>query len=141
MPLTWYYQNSHCPAISAPREAVEDVVIQGVRIPKGTTVVMYPAVIHQNPTIWGDDCGEFNPDRWDRLEGQAADPHAFAAFMQGPRMCIGKVMTVIEFKAIIIEMLSKFDFEAVSTGKLELVNPSPLLRPKGGLKVKVKRYV
>ena len=50
-------------AIHAPREAVEDVVIQGVHIPKGTTVVMYPAVIQHNPVIWGEDCDEFNPDR------------------------------------------------------------------------------
>jgi len=29
-----------CPAINMPREAVEDVVVQGVTIPKGTTVIM-----------------------------------------------------------------------------------------------------
>jgi cytochrome P450 len=102
---------------------------------------MYPAVIQHNPTIWGEDCNEFDPDRWDRLEGEAADAHAFAAFMQGPRTCIGKVMTVIEFKVILIEMVSKFDFEIMETGEVELVNPSPLLRPKGGMKVRARRVV
>ena len=115
------------------------MIIQGVHIPKGTTVVMMPAVVQHNPTIWGHDCDVFNPDRWDRLDGESADSHAYAAFMQGPRMCIGKVMTVVEFKAILIEVLSKFEFEVIDTGKVELLNPSPLLRPKGGLKVRVKR--
>jgi len=127
-------------AVSVPREASEDVVIQGIRIPKGTTVIMHPAVIHHNPAIWGDDCDDFDPDRWDRLEGETADPYSFAAFSIGPRMCIGRVMAVIEFKVILIGILTKFEFEAVgSGGEPELMNPSPLLRPMGGLKVRVKR--
>jgi cytochrome P450 len=131
-----------CPAIHAPRVAIEDVVIQGVRLPKGTTVLMYPAVVQHNPTIWGPDCDEFDPDRWDRLEGEAANPQAFAAFMQGPRVCIGKAMTMIELKVILVELVSKFRFEAieqVETQEIQLVSPSALLRPKGGLKVKVAR--
>ena len=53
-------------------------------------------------------------------------------------MCIGRVMTLIEFKVILVEIIRRFDFEHIPQ-KIELVNPSPLLRPKGGLKVKVKR--
>ena len=131
-----------CPAIHAPREAVEDVVVQGVRLPKGTTVMMFPAVVQHNPTIWGPDCDEFDPDRWDRLEGEATNPQAFAAFMQGPRVCIGKAMTMIELKVILIELVSKFRFEPIGQVKaqdIELLNPSALLRPKGGLKVRVSK--
>ncbi len=50
-------------AVSVTREAIEDVVIQGVRIPKGTTVLMYPAVMHRNPEIWGENSDGFDPDR------------------------------------------------------------------------------
>jgi cytochrome P450 len=65
--------------------------------------------------------------------------YAFAAFSQGPRICIGRAFTVIEFKAIMIELVSKFRFEKVGEGEIELINPSVLLRPRGGLKVKVVR--
>ncbi len=128
------------PAIHYSREAIEEVVIQGVKIPKGTTLLGSPAVLHRNPKIWGDDCDEFRPDRWDKLEGLAADPWAFAAFSQGPRVCIGKMLTMMEFKLVLLEIVSKFEFEALGDvgGNIELVNPSPLLRPKGGLKVRVK---
>jgi len=49
-------------------------------------------------------------------------------------------MSAIEFKVILIEILSKFDLEAVNpVDEVEFMNPSPVLRPNGGLKVKVKR--
>lgn len=127
-------------AVTAPREASEDVTIQGVFIPKGTTVVSFASVIQHNPTIWGDDCDEFNPDRWDHLEGSSADPGAFAAFTQGPRSCIGKRMAMLEFKIILVDTVSKFEFEEAHTGDIEILNPSPLLRIKGGLKVRAKRF-
>lgn len=121
------------------RQASEDVVIQDTLIPKGTPLVILPAVFHQNPTIWGADCDEFDPDRWDRLGGSAAHASAFMTFSQGPRMCIGKVVTVMQFKVIMVEMVSQFDFELAGSGELAFVNPSPILRLKGGLKFRVNR--
>ena len=133
-----------CPAINIAREAAEDVVIQGVLLPKGTTIVMQPAIVQLNPTIWGPDCDEFNPNRWDHLEGEAADSGAFMAFSQGPRVCIGKAMTMLEFKVILMELVTSFDFEAVGDTvvkmkDIKLINPSALLRPEGGLRVRVRR--
>ncbi|KAK3354034.1 cytochrome P450 [Lasiosphaeria hispida] len=131
-----------CPAVNVAREAAEDVVIQGVAIPKGTTLMMQPAVVQRNPSIWGPDCDEFRPDRWDRLEGPAEDPWAFTAFSLGPRVCIGKAMTMLEFKIILIELVSGFDLEAVGDARMseiKLINPSPLLRPEGGIRVRVRR--
>ncbi len=78
--------------------------------------------------------------RWDRLEGQAADAQAFAAFLHGPRMCIGRVMALMEFKTILVELLGRYEFQpAEGYSTVELVNPSPTLRPKRGLKVRVMR--
>ncbi|KAK4445354.1 putative cytochrome p450 protein [Podospora aff. communis PSN243] len=126
-------------AVLIPRQAVEDVTILGVFIPKGTIVMTMPAMFHHNPTIWGEDCGEFNPDRWDRISEKIADPYALAAFSQGPRMCIGRAMAVTQFKAIMVELVSRFEFECLETGRIELMNPNLLLRPKSGLKVRARR--
>jgi cytochrome P450 len=131
------------PGVNVVREAAEDVVVQGVVLPRGTTVLMLPAVINHNPAIWGADCDAFRPDRWDHLAEEAADPAAFASFGLGPRVCIGRAMTMLEFKIILVELVSRFDLEAVVPGatiaNIKYLNPSPLLRPEGGLRVRVER--
>jgi len=99
--------------------------------------MVMPALFHHNPTIWGADCDEFNPDRWDHISEKIADPYALAAFSQGPRMCIGRAMALVQFKAILVELVSRFEFEGV--GEVEVLNPNLLLRPRGGLKVRVRR--
>ncbi|KAK5652883.1 hypothetical protein OQA88_9549 [Cercophora sp. LCS_1] len=126
-------------AVVIPRQATEDVNVLGVHIPKGTIVMVMPATFHHNPTIWGDDCGEFNPNRWDHVSDKIAEPCAFAAFSQGPRMCIGRVMAVLQFKVTLVELLSRFEFERVEMGEIELFNPDLLLRPKTGLNCRVRR--
>lgn len=104
-----------------------------------------PFVIHRNPAIWGPDADEFNPQRWDHSASRegASDPLALATFSLGPRVCIGRMFGIIEMKVILVEMISKFRFvkmEGVNGDEdIELANPNPILRPKGGLKVRVLR--
>ncbi|OIW25416.1 cytochrome p450 monooxygenase [Coniochaeta ligniaria NRRL 30616] len=129
----------YCPVNGIPRLAIEDVVIAGTHIPKGTTVIPMPSVISFNPTIWGEDAEEFNPDRWDKLSGLATDPYAWAAFGHGPRSCIGKALAMLNFKTIIMELVTSFDFDAVNKGKVEVVNPAGQLRPQGGMWMKVTK--
>jgi len=62
---------------------------------------------------------------------------AFMTFSQGLRTCIGKVMTVMQFKMIMVRMVSGFDFQLVVEEKeekeeLKFVSPSPMLRLEGG---------
>ncbi|KAK3386773.1 cytochrome p450 monooxygenase [Podospora didyma] len=118
------------PATSSPREAAHDILINGVLVPKGTLINLMPAAIHFNPRVWGDDAEEFNPDRWSR---KSIDPHAFVTFFRGPRQCIGRVYSMIQFKVLLVQMVSKFRFEAIETEtekKMELLTyPTHLLRP------------
>jgi len=92
-----------------------------------------------NPTIWGPDADSFRPERWSDGGGRPDDVHAFTAFFHGPRQCIGRVFSIMEFKAILIKMITNFAFEPVPGQSITLINPSALLRPKGGLKVRIRR--
>ncbi|TIC97250.1 Cytochrome P450 72A13 [Colletotrichum higginsianum] len=128
----------YAPGVLAAREPLDDIDVCGTVLPKGTLCYLFPALVTRSARIWGDDVDDFNPDRWDRLEGEAANPHAFATFLVGPRQCIGKVFALLEIKVLLVEMLSNFKFEAaVDPEDIVLVNPSPVLRPQGGLKVRV----
>ncbi|SPO01403.1 related to benzoate 4-monooxygenase cytochrome P450 [Cephalotrichum gorgonifer] len=127
-------------ATFATREAARDIEICGTVIPKGTSLMLMPCATHLNPLIWGPRAAEFDPDRWDSLQGEAAKPHAFAAFLMGPRGCPGQVYTRLEFKVMMIAFVRKFRFYAVEReGEVPLVNPSVVLRPKGGLRVFAQR--
>ena len=119
-----------------PRQAVEDVVIEGVKIPKGTLLMIAPAAPHFNPMVWGSAADEFDPDRWDHLPEAAQDPYASVAFSQGPRVCIGKSFATLEFKAILSELIRTFEFE--NTGLVEPQKSGPSLRPLAGMRLKVR---
>lgn len=128
----------YSPSLNLPREAAEDIVIAGVQIPKGTTVTMIPAMIQQNPLVWGQDADEFKPDRWNSLSSDASSPYAMTAFSGGPRVCIGRSFAYLEMKAVLVELLRNFIFEPVDLNP-KYLNPALTLKSNGGLRVKVKR--
>ncbi|KAJ3540627.1 hypothetical protein NM208_g2693 [Fusarium decemcellulare] len=123
------------PAPNFYRQAVEDVEIEGVKIPKGTLVMIAPAAPHFNPLIWGSTADEFNPDRWDSLPSPARDPHVSLAFSSGPRVCIGKQFALLEMKVIMAELIRNFEFE--NTGHVEAQKSGPSLRPINGMRLNI----
>ncbi|OQV00112.1 hypothetical protein CLAIMM_05650 [Cladophialophora immunda] len=124
------------PAPNFPRQAAEEVEIEGVRIPKGTLIMIAPAAPQYNTHIWGPTAEQFDPDRWDRLPEPANDPYVSLAFSAGPRVCIGKSFAILEFKAIIAELIRNFSFE--NTGLVEPQKSGPSLRPLNGMRLKVR---
>lgn len=150
----------------SPRQASKDLVIEGVCIPKGTQIDIHMPLIHHHQGTWGPDAFSFNPERWDKLTGDSASPYAFQAFLQGPRMCPGKNFALIEIKAMLIKLVSKWRFigierwgdsavkdesdqegerellvdgeEVVGRG-IKLANPTLTYRPAGGLLVRFKK--
>ncbi|KAF2247316.1 cytochrome P450 [Trematosphaeria pertusa] len=126
----------YAPAVMIWRQAAHSVVIENTYIPAGTNVIISPQVPQFHPHIWGSSAANFEPDRWDSLSSESASPYAFQAFSSGPRVCIGKGLAMLEFKAILVEIVRKYEFEAVE-GTLVLENYLTL-RPRGGLRVKFK---
>lgn len=120
-----------------PREATCDIDIAGVPIPKGTVIQLSPAVMNLHPSVWGPTAGDFDPDRWDTLSGAAASPYAFETFHNGPRMCVGKQLAIMEMKVMIVELVGRFRIEADGDGPLEIAQPTFTLRPKEKLVVRL----
>jgi cytochrome P450 len=139
-------------AFLVSREATTDLVIEGVHIPKGTQLDLTLPIMHFHPNVWGVDAAVFDPDRWDTLTGEAASPYAWQPFSQGPRICPGKSLAMIEVKAILVELIAKWRFvgiekndgsgnlmtdEEASMGKgIKAQNPALTYCPAGGLRVR-----
>ncbi|KAF2971817.1 hypothetical protein GQX73_g1711 [Xylaria multiplex] len=150
----------YAPSLMSPRQASKDLVIEGVYIPKGTRVDLHMPLIHHHKGVWGADASVFRPERWEELTGDSASLYAFQAFIQGPRICPGKNFAVVEIKAMLIELVSKWRFigiessenrdqkgesdenierelllngeEAIGRG-IKLANPTLTYRPASGL--------
>jgi cytochrome P450 len=129
----------YSPTLIIPWEALEDVDIAGVKIPKGTTVQLVPAMTQLNPEIWGPNAESFNPDRWDRLFGDALSPYAMETFSNGPRMCPGKALALLNMKVLLVGLIRDFRIESVGDEEVELRNPSLTLKSKKPLQFKVQR--
>ncbi|KAI5921966.1 cytochrome P450 3A5 [Camillea tinctor] len=127
------------------READKDVVICGQFVPKGTHLVMSPFVSNLSPQIWGEDADQFRPERWDTVTGDAASPYGIETFSNGPRVCIGKMYSVLLFKAFMVQMLREFHFsksaDLIARGDAfpEIQNPGVTFRPKGDVKIHIER--
>ncbi|KAF5654617.1 cytochrome P450 monooxygenase [Fusarium sp. NRRL 25303] len=129
----------YSPTLIIPWEALDDTDIAGVRIPKGTTIQLVPAMTQLNPEIWGPDVENFNPDRWDHLSGDSLSPYAMETFSNGPRMCPGKALALLNMKVLLVGLIKDFKIESAQDKEMEFRNPSLTLKSKRPLQFKVQR--
>ncbi|KAF5610572.1 cytochrome p450 oxidoreductase [Fusarium tjaetaba] len=108
-----------CPGVSYPLERVVPAggaQLCGVHIQEGTVVGINPVVIHRDPSIFGPDAQEFNPERWlgsDTENIKNMDRHLMT-FGYGSRTCIGKNISIMEMGKLIPAILRNFDLEWAS---------------------------
>lgn len=124
------------PAWTTGREALEDVEVAGVRIPKGAQILLSQWVVHRDPRFFPNPEG-FDPDRW--LPERTADLPRFAYFPfgGGPRVCIGNHFAMMEATLVLAMIVQRWQVELLPGQRLEL-RPSVTLRQKGpGLMVRL----
>ncbi|KAK7432279.1 hypothetical protein QQZ08_001224 [Neonectria magnoliae] len=122
------------------RTSTCDTEILGYPIPKGVNVILpltgpsikEPAISipeHMRSTAsqrdkgrvpaWGDDVGEFVPERWLKWEGGAegiptqvfcANAGPNLAFSTGPRQCFGKRLAYLELRVLMTLLVWNFEF-------------------------------
>ncbi|KAI0140269.1 cytochrome P450 3A5 [Pestalotiopsis sp. NC0098] len=138
--LNWFIKESlrvYPPATTIHRQAVTDLVIDGVAVCKGTPIDVVFSTAMLNPLVWGDDADKVDPSRWGRLTEAQQSPHAFSAFSNGPRICVGRHFAMVEIKTILVEMISRYRFLRVEK-PFVCENPSFTLKPTG-LEISVER--
>jgi cytochrome P450 len=125
------------PAWSIPRTAVADDVIDGHRIPKGSTVIIPVHAIHHDERFWPDP-ETFDPSRFAPEHVHGRHRSAYLPFGGGRRICIGTSFALIE-AALITAMLSqRFVFDLVPGHPVE-PEATLTLRPRHGVKMVARR--
>lgn len=95
------------------RVAAQDTTLIGHYIPKGTTIFMSPWATNADKDCWGEDAGDFNPDRWlgdgKANTGGIETNYAFLTFLHGPRSCIGQSFAKGEFACLLAAWAGTFE--------------------------------
>ena len=121
------------------REAVEDDVIQGVRILKGSSILLVPFTTHRHKDFWEHPEG-FDPDRFAPELSQKRHRYAYFPFAAGPRMCIGDGFAKMEMPIILAMVAQRYALH-LEPGFVPELDPVVTLRPGNGIQVTAKELV
>lgn len=95
----------HPPVPSDSKRAVKDDVLpDGTRIPRGTTVTYRPYVFGRSPLLWEEPL-LFKPSRWKNAD---ISQYKFVTFNAGPRLCLGKDLAILEAKLFLCVFLPRY---------------------------------
>lgn len=90
---------------------VNDEIISGVSIKKGSKITLNTKTINQDPKIW-DDPEMFRPTRFTQ-----ENKHAFHRFGLGARKCLGNVYANQILKIGLIKLIQKYTFSCNGSDK------------------------
>jgi cytochrome P450 len=119
------------------RRAREEDVIDGYRIPAGTTLFWSQYLLHRHPAFWSDP-ERFDPERFLDEHAAKRDRFAYAPFGGGPRICLGSNFAMTEMLLILATIAQKYRLVLDPPQHLEPV-ASMALRPKNGFSVRLVR--
>ncbi|KAH7524942.1 hypothetical protein FEM48_Zijuj06G0172700 [Ziziphus jujuba var. spinosa] len=127
------------PAVFVGREALEDMKLKNILVPKGVNIQIPISMLHQNPHIWGPDSHKYNPERFQNGVLEASKiPHAYIPFGLGNRVCAGQHLAMIELKVILSLILSKFCF-SLSPAYQHCPAFRLVIEPKDGVRLHMRR--
>jgi len=96
------------PAPMYAKDVVADDVIDGYRVEKGSTIILFPYFTHRHPDFW-DDPLRFEPNRHAPEAEKARHPQAYHPFSSGQRVCLGNQFSLLETHIILAILARRFD--------------------------------
>ncbi len=113
------------PAWIVERDALEEDVVSGFRVPKGATVGISTYLLHRHPDYW-EQPEAFVPERF--AEASQRPKHIYLPFGGGPRTCIGNAFALMEMQLVLARLTQRAQLELAPGTPLAL-KPSITLRP------------
>ncbi|PKI59544.1 hypothetical protein CRG98_020072 [Punica granatum] len=99
---------------------IEDTLVGGFIIPKGSRVFFNMWAVHRDPTLW-ENPTEFDPERFMNSNVDYSGNHfSYLPFGSGRRMCAGIAMAERMVMYSLATILHSFDWELPKGEKLDL---------------------
>ena len=113
------------------REALADDTLAGTPVPKGSTVMIVPWVLHRHQKLWKNP-GRFDPERFSSEQSAARPRFSYLPFGGGRRICIGAAFAIAEATILLATLAQHFQPRLVPGHR---VDPQGLitLRARNGM--------
>jgi cytochrome P450 len=125
------------PSWALGREAVEEVDLNGYRLPRGSQVIIPQWALQRDPRYF-ERPGSFEPERWSGDLARRLPKGVFIPFGAGPRACIGNSFAVMETVLVLATIARRFRLR-LRDGFRPAPWPTITLRPRHGIPVVVRR--
>ncbi|XP_077491778.1 cytochrome P450 3A14-like [Amblyomma americanum] len=102
------------------RRAAKTYEYEGVKIPKGLSVMVPVSYLHQDPEVWREP-GNFDPERFSSENRSRIHPVSFQPFGKGPRECLGRNFALLEMKIMLAKFLANFKVSVDEEHHKELI--------------------
>ena len=121
------------PVHTIARQAIADDTLLGMRIPKGSTVMIVPWLLHRHAKLW-ENPGRFDPERFSPQRSATHPRFAYLPFGGGKRICIGAAFALVEGTILLATIAQRYRLRLVPGHRVE---PQGLitLRARHGMKM------
>lgn len=116
----------------------QEHVCSGYTIPVGSILSISQYVVQHDPRYYPDPF-KFDPMRWTQEEKAKRPKLAYFPFGIGPRVCIGEAFAWFEAIIAVATISRKVRFELARPEPVEFQNGVLTLKPKDGMKLRVRR--
>ena len=117
------------------REATKPERFRNRPVPPGAQIVISPWHLHRHDRHWQDP-DAFDPDRWQRADGQEAARAAFLPFSTGPRVCPGAGFAMVEGPVLLALLVRAFRFAPVP-GAVPVPVAHLTVRARDGIRLRI----
>lgn len=126
------------PAPIIDRAAEQDYKIpnSNVIIEKGTPIYVALPGLHMDPKYFSNP-EKFNPDRFD--ENNKIEPYTYMPFGEGPRVCIGMRIGILQTAVGLIRMLQNYRFSIDPSYEMRVHPGSVFVSPDKGVHLHVEK--
>jgi cytochrome P450 len=121
------------PVHTMARAAIGEDTLVGQRIPKGSTVMIAPWLLHRHVKLW-ENPGRFDPERFSPERSATRARFAYLPFGGGKRICIGAAFALAEATILLATLAQRYSLRLVPGHRVE---PQGLitLRARYGMKM------
>ncbi|EGO03676.1 hypothetical protein SERLA73DRAFT_149895 [Serpula lacrymans var. lacrymans S7.3] len=116
--------------LSKPIRTSTGRTMNQIKIRKGQVIHIPFTTMQTNPAVWGPDAASFKPERWlipGGVPPPSELPHGWSGlvtFCDGPRMCIGYRLAILEFKIILATLVRSLQFHDTEAVVLQKISPT-----------------